>query len=102
MTVVLYMSIFWLVYGIVGLFGFQAAIPGKFRGQDWTKTYTRKQGLSWLMLGVPWLLYYLVCKDNRLEFPYEQIVLIACSVPSLLYTFITDMKYKKLLKRQNQ
>lgn len=99
MNVVLYMSIFWLAYGIVGILGFQVAIPKNFREQKWTKEYTRKQGLSWLILGNPWFVYYLLCHNNGLEFPYELIVLIACSLPSLIFTFITDKKYKALLKR---
>ena len=42
MKVLLFMSVFWTLYGISGLFGYQN-IPKKFEGYGWTKEYIRLQ-----------------------------------------------------------
>lgn len=55
-NVILIMSDFWVIYGIAGILGFQV-IRSEYKGHDWTKTYVRLLGASWLMLGVPWLLF---------------------------------------------
>ena len=61
MNGLLFMSIFWIGYGILGLLGIQN-IPSKYKGHSWTKGYIRKQGITWLLVGVPWLAFFLVCK----------------------------------------
>ena len=41
MDVLLIMSIFWIGYGILGIFGIQN-IPAKYKGHSWTKDYILK------------------------------------------------------------
>ena len=105
MHVMMYMSIFWILYGIMGLFGVQN-IPPQHKGRSWTKDYIRCQGLSWLMLGVPWLAFYLIntfCfADARLKTGTVALILAALSVPSVVYTIIWDRKFNRLLEAETE
>ena len=56
MNVLLYLGIFWTLYGLAGLLGWQR-INNKYKGYDWTKKYIRCLGISWLMLGIPCLIF---------------------------------------------
>lgn len=100
MDVLLVMSIFWIGYGILGLFGIQN-IPAKYKGHGWTKDYICKQGLTWLIVGVPWLAFYLVrtllVPDADLNTGIEVLILIALSLPAVMITIIWEKKYKALL-----
>ena len=100
MNGLLVMSIFWIGYGVLGLFGIQN-IPAKYKGHTWTKEYIRSQGVTWLIVGVPWLAFYLVCKflipEADIRFDVEILVLVALSLPAIIITFIWERKYKALL-----
>ena len=100
MNGLLVMSIFWIGYGIFGLFGIQN-IPAKYKGHSWTKEYIRKQGITWLIVGVPWLAFYLVrtllIPNADLNTGIEVLILIALSLPALITTIIWEKKYKALL-----
>ena len=41
MTVVLCLSVFWIIYGILGICGIQN-IPEKYKGSDFEKEYNRR------------------------------------------------------------
>ena len=100
MDVLFVMSIFWIGYGILGLFGIQN-IPAKYKGHTWTKEYIRKQGITWLLVGVPWLAFYLVwtfaIPNTDLNTGIEVLILIALSLPALITTIVWEKKYKALL-----
>ena len=102
MNVLMYMSLFWTLYGIAGLLGFQN-IPAKFKGHSWTEEYTRKQGLTWLLLGLPYFLLSLVITryfpemDNR-SITYAAIILLG--LPAFVYSVWLDRVYKARLKKE--
>ena len=100
MKVLLYMSIFWILYGIAGLLGFQN-IPAKYKGRSWTKDYIRSSGLSWLILGLPWLGFYLVrtflLTEANITAGTLVIILLFLSIPALVVSIVTEKKYKVLL-----
>lgn len=101
MKVLLFMSMFWTLYGIAGLFGIQN-IPKKFKGYSWTKEYIHRQGISWLMLGVPLLSLYLIVSyfipESDLNAELLVVVMLVLAVPSVIYTFVWEKKYEKILK----
>lgn len=103
MQSVMFMSIFWILYGIAGLFGIQK-IPSKFKGYSWTKEYIRCQGISWLMLGISWLILYLVYTFCLIEMNIDRsviaLLIILLAVPSIIYSFKLDKKYRDLLARE--
>lgn len=103
MNVLLYMSIFWIGYGILGLFGIQN-IPAKFKGHTWTNAYKRTQGLNWLILGLPWLVFYFVSTrhipDTDLNAAFEILIYVILSFPALIASFVWGRKYKASLSAE--
>lgn len=94
---ILFSGVFCIVYGLAGLLGFQV-IPEKYKGKGWTKKYIRFSGTSWLLLGIPWLILYLVLRGKELDALSVIILLVACGLPCLIYTFINERKYKAMLR----
>ena len=90
-NVILIMSAFWVIYGIAGILGFQV-IRSEYRGHDWTKTYVRLLGVSWLLLGVPWLLFDRIAVHTAANIGTGLlcIILLALAMPSIVFTFFID------------
>ena len=99
MNVVKFMSIFWMIYGVVGVFGFQI-IPYKFQGHSWTKEYTRKQGITWILLGIPYFLLSIMAPNGLASNKMTYIAIIVAGIPSFIYSILIDRKYKALLKKE--
>ena len=101
MKVLLFMSVFWTLYGIEGLFGYQN-IPKKFKGYSWTKEYIRLQGITWLMLGVPLLMLYFVVHyfipEENLNAELLVFSMLVLASPSVIFTYKWEKKYEKMLK----
>lgn len=101
MKVLLFMSVFWTLYGIAGLFGYQN-IPKRFKGYSWTKEYIRHQGITWLMLGVPLLMLYLIVNhfipEENLNAELLVISMLVLASPSVVFTYKWEKKYEKMLK----
>lgn len=104
MNVLLFMSVFWILYGIVGLLGFQN-IPAKYKGHSWTKDYIHSQGLNWLILGLPWFRFYLVRTFLLAEIDttgMSVIILLLLSIPALIVSICTEKKYKAMLATETK
>jgi len=97
MGVILAMGIFWTLYGLAGIFGFQV-INDRYRNHDWTKEYIRFRGISWLMMGVPFIILYLLTFDKNIDKNVLCLLALACGTPSIVYSFVKERKYKRLLK----
>ena len=93
-NVILIMSAFWVIYGIAGILGFQV-IRSEYRGHDWTKTYVRLLGASWLMLG-----RIAVHTAANIGTGLLCIILLALAMPSIVFTFFIDKKYRNILKNE--
>lgn len=81
--------------------GFQI-IRSEYRGHDWTKAYVRLLGVSWLMLGVPWLLFNRIAVHTAANIGTGLlcIILLALAMPSIVFTFFIDKKYRNILKNE--
>ena len=103
MGVILVLSIFWIGYGIVGLIGFQN-IPAKYKGHSWTKDYIRKQGVTWLVLGLPWLGFYVArtffLAEANISTGMAIVILLLLAAPALITTIILERKYKAMLSAE--
>ena len=103
MQAMMCISIFWTLYGIAGIFGFQN-IPTKYKGYSWTKDYIRCQGKSWLMIGLPWLAIYLMrtfCfADIHISMGLMVLIFFVISIPAIAYTVIWEKKFKDLLAKE--
>lgn len=101
MKVLLFMSVFWILYGIAGLLGIQN-IPKRFKGYSWTKEYIRLQGITWLMLGVPLLMLCLIVEcfipETNLNAELFVIGILVLASPSVVFTYKWEKKYEKMLK----
>lgn len=100
MNVLLFMSVFWILYGIAGLLGVQN-IPAKYKGHSWTKDYIHSQGLNWLILGLPWFGFYLVrtflLAEIDITIGISVIILLLLSIPALIVSIVLEKKYKTML-----
>ena len=102
MNVVKWMSVFWTVYGLAGVFGYQN-IPAKFRGYSWTKSYIRSQGIAWLMLGIPYFIFSLVHSPEQRGLTWgAAIAILILGMPSFIYALLADRRYKALLKEDKE
>lgn len=99
MDFILIMSVFWIVYGIAGILGFQV-IPDRYKGKAWTREFIRYRGISWLLIGIPWLILNVIDRARGLDRKAMLISLIVCSIPSLIYSSVKDRKYNALLKEE--
>ena len=94
------MSVFWILYGMAGLLGFQN-IPAKYQGHRWTKAYIRNRGVQWLMLGLPWLGFYLVrtflLAEAGISSEMEVVILLLLALPALTASIVWERKYKARL-----
>jgi len=105
MNVLLFMSVFWILYGIAGLLGFQN-IPTKYKGHSWTKDYIRSQGLTWLILGLPWFGFYLVrtflLAEADITTGLSIVILLLLSIPAVVVSIIYEKKYKAMLAAETK
>lgn len=86
-----------LGFGVLGLFGIQS-VPAQYKGKSWTKDYMRSNALSEILMGVLIGIVALLTRNRTLSIPVT-IVLIAVAVaPSLVWTFVSTKKYKKMLQ----
>lgn len=100
MVVILYLGIFWTLYGIAGLFGIQN-IPKKYRDKKWSKEYCRASGKSWLLIGVPWILLYLASSYIKYNW-LLMTLMVVFAVPSVLYGYKTELIFKARLNEENK
>jgi len=105
MNVLLFMSVFWILYGIAGLLGFQN-IPTKYKGHSWTKDYIRSQGLTWLILGLPWFGFCLVrtflLAEADITTGLSIVILLLLSIPAVVVSIIYEKKYKAMLAAETK
>lgn len=102
MKSILFISVFWILYGIAGILGFQN-IPAKYRGHSWTKNYIRSQGLSWLILGLPWFGFYLVrtfLLTEAVTTGMSVAIMLLLSIPALIVSIVFEKKYKRMYRQQ--
>ena len=102
MDIIFAFGIVWVIYGFAGLLGFQVAIPKKAKARTWTKRYIRSQGLSWILLGVPWIILACASNGSNMHISTKILSLVLCSVPALLFTIIYDRKYKAIINEEEK
>lgn len=93
----------YLLYGIVGLFGFQK-IPEAHRDRPWTKSYTRWQAVSWILAALPLLVYsfYFSSGQCMVSFGKRIGLLLLLFVPTILFEVIRSRKFSRLLKGEKE
>lgn len=94
MNVLFVLGIVWTLYGIVGLLGWQR-IAAKYKGHIWTKRYIRCLGISWLMLGIPSIVF---SKLHEPGYNESFIPLMLCMMPSIIFTIIIEKKFSAKFK----
>ena len=98
MEVILFTSLFYIGYGIMGLFG-KMNIPEKFKGYEWTKNYMKELGCADILLGIPWLILYFAFKQYDPGFGLTLVLIILLALPSLINVICIEKKYLKLIKK---
>lgn len=93
----------YLLYGIVGLFGFQK-IPAAHRDKPWTMAYIRWQAVSWILAALPLLVYtfYLSWQNDACSLGQRLGILLLLFVPTILFEVIRSRKCFRLLKGEKE
>ena len=87
-------SIFFIIYGILGLFGIQV-ISQKYKNTKVEKEYKKNVGVHWIITGVLWLFINLIepymhfVESNRLNF------IILAVLPGVIYLRMKEKKFKE-------
>ena len=101
MNVILYLGIFWMMFGIIGFIFKIQPLPEKYkpyRDLPCTKEYMRKIGLSWVMLGAPYIIIYVVNEISKIDAWINAISIILVAIPAIFYTVKAEKSYKKELE----
>lgn len=99
MGTILGLGIVWTLYGIAGLLGFQI-IDEKYKNHEWTMHFIRYRGVSWLLIGIPWLILYFWAYGKDMNRLVMCLLLLLCGLPSIIYTIVNDRKYKDMLEKE--
>ena len=93
----------YLLYGIVGLFGFQK-IPEAHRDRPWTKSYIRWQAVSWILAALPLLVYVFCFSSGQCIVSLGKRIglLLLLFVPTILFEVIRSRKFSRLLKGEKE
>lgn len=93
----------YLLYGIVGLFGFQK-IPEAHRDRPWTKSYTRWQAVSWVLTALPLLVYSFYFSSGQCIVSLGKRIglLLLLFVPTIIFEVIRSRKFSRLLKEEKE
>lgn len=96
MDIVLIIGAFWIIYGILGLFGIQW-VPQKHRGKDYEKDYVRTRSMTYLILGILFLVLGIAWK---IMYPDVEAILvigmiILAGVPGIIYDRKVAARYDK-------
>ena len=101
MFALLAFGICWSIRGISGLLGIRP-MRDDYKGKSWTESYIHHLGISDLMIGCPWLVLYIWAYYNRIEPFTVMFITVAISIPSIVYTFACDRKYKAMSLKEGQ
>ena len=97
MATMLILAIGWGIRGILSLLGIRF-IPDNYKEKSWTKNYIYHLGISDLMIACPWLILYIATRYNDIDKFMVMFIMLAVSIPGIVYTFVYDRKYKAMLK----
>jgi multisubunit Na+/H+ antiporter MnhG subunit len=98
--VILFLGVIYILYGLLGLVGVQR-IPQEFRHRSWTARYKRVRGVGWLILGVPWCVLYLLIRSAELPRFVVVLLLIACSLPGIVWSYRTERSYRARIEKED-
>lgn len=87
------LSVFWTVYGILGILGIQN-IPEKYKYKSWTPDYIRMNGIGMVIFGVSWFILGFVLKAFPLPLLQGFGLTVLFSLPALGYALYVDRKSK--------
>lgn len=81
------------LYGIASILGFQV-IGEKHKNHDQTANYIHHRGISWIIMGIPWLILYLLTYNKDINKLIMCLLILACTIPSIIYSFLNEPKYR--------
>jgi len=97
----LIIALFWCGYGICGLRGRQWIKPS-YRGYVWSKSYTRAQGLGWLIMGWPWLIWYALQAAVPEALGNGALLgfFVLSVLPSFIFIIFYEKKYRAIWEKE--
>lgn len=74
----------------------------KFKNKPWTLEYKKACGSCWLALGIPCLVWGIICRVMEVSGWRAWVPFLLVLIPGIVYSFAVEKKYKKLLKENEQ
>ncbi len=96
------LSLMWLLWGIIGLLGFSKIAPKKFKNKPWTKQYIRYSSFTWIIFGLPYLLFASVVGAEATDFGDSMRFLFLALITALPYSMWVERKFSARLKEENE
>lgn len=102
MEILIWMGGVWLLYGLAGVLFGRQNIKKEYRGHSWTLAYQRELGLSWVMLGGPYLLLGMAHLRWPIPFQLRLLAIVLLSMPALIYTVSIQRRYREKLGQEQR
>ena len=99
MRVILILGIFYTIRGIAGMMG-HSIVREEYEGYCWTKEYKKSIGISYLILGVPYIILGACGILDGIKLLHGIVLILLTSIPSFVYSLYIDKKYK--VKYENE
>ena len=93
MSVILILGIFYTIRGIAGMMG-HSIVREEYEGYCWTKEYKKSIGISYLILGVPYIILGACGILDGIKLLHGIVLILLTSIPSFVYSLYIDKKYK--------
>ena len=101
MDTMLMFGVFMTLYGFLGIRGVNA-INEEYKGTSFEKEYKKFRGISWLLIGIPWIAIHFLFEYTDLPLVARCLIISASAVPSIWYSVVGDKKYKKLFEEEKK
>ena len=91
------LGIIWTLFGIFAYKGYKAIqVPTEYENKEWTNQYKRKYSISYFLIGVPYILFYIFieCTNYEIGILGSDAMIVVLAIPALIYGAFLDHKFK--------
>ncbi len=94
-----FMSLFWIINGILSLFFGIQNVPRKFKNTEYEKPYKKFAGFIYLLFGVSSFVIWLLAENEIISLEKALVISAICFIPLILCAIIGDICFRKRLSK---